>query len=48
MFPLQPDLLFWVKVFVLFTCVFFWIQLIYARVRRSNRMRPRPWDEDEE
>lgn len=46
MFPLDPSLLFYIKAFMFFTCVFFWIKLIYDSVQRSARMRRRDRDEE--
>jgi hypothetical protein len=48
MFPIQADLLFWIKGFIFFTCLFFWIRFIYDKVQKSNRMRPGRWDDDDE
>ena len=43
--PLDPDLLLYLKFFVVFTCVFFWIRLAYRWAFRqyrgySHRHRP--------
>ena len=46
MFPIQADLLFWIKLFVFITCVFFWIKVIYDWVRKENRMHGRRWDRE--
>ncbi len=42
MLPLDPDLLMWLKFFVVFTCIFFWINLGYNILMRKDRMRRRP------
>jgi hypothetical protein len=37
--PVDPDLLLFIKLFVVFTCVFFWIKLFYDSMRRSLGLR---------
>ncbi|MCE9615598.1 MAG: hypothetical protein K8T26_15115 [Lentisphaerae bacterium] len=39
MFPLDPDLMMFLKFFILFTCLFFWIKLGYDAAFRSYRSR---------
>ena len=39
MLPINSDLLLFIKFFVVFTCVFFWIKLIYDVFRRSLGLR---------
>lgn len=46
MFPVQSELLFWVKLFIFVTCVFFWVKFIYDWIRRSNRLSSRRWDDE--
>jgi len=41
MFPLDPYLLMMLKVFVVFTCIFFWIKLMYDVLMRGHNMRRR-------
>lgn len=36
MFPLDPTLLLFVKFFVVFTCVFFWIRLAYYHIMDTS------------
>ena len=45
-FPVQSELLFWIKLFIFVTCIFFWIKLIYDWIRRSNRLSSRRWDDE--
>jgi hypothetical protein len=41
MFPLDQNLLFYVKFFVFVTCVVFWVKLIYDSLKKSTRPRSR-------
>jgi hypothetical protein len=43
MLPLNPDLLIWTKFFVVFTCIFFWINLGYKVMMRHHRVRRHPY-----
>jgi hypothetical protein len=45
MHPLNPELLFFIKVFIFLTCVIFWVKLAYDAIRKSTRLRSR--DEDD-
>jgi hypothetical protein len=36
MFPLDRDLLLLIKFFVVLTCVFFWVRLIYLGIKRHH------------
>ena len=47
MLPLDPFLLFYMKVFMFFTCVFFWVKFVYDSIRRASRIHRRRFDEDE-
>jgi len=39
MLPIDPNLLLIVKFFVLLTCIFFWIKLLFDQISKSMRMR---------
>ncbi len=38
MFPIDRDLLMFLKIFVVLTCMFFWIRLVYLAIMRHNRI----------
>ncbi len=38
MFPLDRDFLLLVKFFVVLTCIFFWIRLVYISIRRRHNI----------
>ena len=39
MHPVDPDLLFFIKVFIFLTCVIFWVKLAYDAIMKSTRLR---------
>ncbi len=39
MFPIDPELLMYLKIFIVFTCIFFWIKLAYDVLMRRHRLR---------
>ncbi len=45
MFPLDRDFLLLVKFFVVLTCVFFWIRLIYLALSRRHNINHRRYEE---
>ena len=39
MFPLNPELLLYVKFFIFLTCVMFWVKLAYDALMKAARPR---------
>jgi hypothetical protein len=48
MFPLDRNLLLFLKFFVVLTCFFFWIRLIYLAIQRQHRIYSRHLEDEEE
>jgi hypothetical protein len=46
MFPLDPFLLFFLKFFVVITCIVFWLRLAMEALMRNHRVHPPKSEED--